>query len=84
MKIGVICTLGLSLTFTLVGCSTQFVSHFSEVEEATSDFCSRYNFINERGKEVKLTTYTINVKETDDSGREIETSKTVTCDAQYC
>jgi len=80
MKLSVICTLGLSLIFTLAGCSTQPVSHFSEVEKATSDFCSRYNYVNEIGKEVKLTTYTIIVKEADDSGREIETSKTVTCD----
>jgi len=81
MKLGVISTLGFSLVFTLTGCSTQPVSHFSEVEKATSDFCSRYNYVNEVGKEVKLTTYTIIVKETDDSGRDIETSKTVTCDA---
>ncbi|NVK55288.1 MAG: hypothetical protein HWE26_06710 [Alteromonadaceae bacterium] len=80
MKFSLITTLAFFTVIILGACSSISTSKFAEVDKVTSDFCSRYNSVNEMGKEVKLTTYTINVIETDDSGRKIETSKIVTCD----
>ncbi|MGS0825768.1 hypothetical protein ACVBIO_08155 [Shewanella sp. 0m-8] len=80
MKYSLTTTLAFFTVVTLSGCTSTSTSKFTEVEKETSNFCSKFNGVNEMGKEIKVTTYTIKVEEIDGGGNKIETNKTVTCD----
>jgi len=81
MKLGIIYTLGFSLAITLSGCSTQSTPQFTQLDKETSDYCTKFNGVNESGKEVTINSYSIKSIETDSSGRKVETSKKVDCEA---
>ncbi len=81
MKYGLITNIAFFAAVTLTGCTATSTSKFAEVEKGTSDFCSKFNGVNKMGKEIKVTNYTIKVKEMDSAGNKIENNKTVTCDA---
>ncbi|WP_338592252.1 hypothetical protein VXM60_05780 [Shewanella khirikhana] len=66
----------LFFSIVLFGCSTQSGAEFAKLEEATNNFCTEFNGVNEHGKEVTVTIYTL---ETDENGRKVETSKVVEC-----
>lgn len=79
MKLSIICILSVSFSVMLLGCSSQPSSKFVQLEKETSDYCSRFNDINESGEEITVTNYTIKTVETDSSGKKIETTKVVDC-----
>ena len=79
MKLSIICTLGVSFVIMLSGCSTQPSTKFAQLEKETSDYCAKFNGVNEFGKEITVTNYTIKTVETDSSGNKIETNKIVDC-----
>lgn len=79
MKISIICTLSVSFIIILSGCSSQLSSKFAQLEKETSDYCAKFNGVNELGKEITVTNYTIKTVEIDSNGKKIETNKVVDC-----
>ncbi len=80
MKLGFLSTLGFSLVIMLSGCSTQSTPKFAQLDEETSDYCTQFNGVNESGKEITVSSYSIKSIETDSNGKKVETSKIVDCD----
>ncbi|PKG80643.1 hypothetical protein CXF85_21205 [Colwellia sp. 75C3] len=81
MKLELICTLSIALSFTLSGCSPEKTPKFAQLDNETSDFCSKFNDENESGKQITVTNYTIKAVEIDSNGNKIETNKIVDCGA---
>ncbi|MCK8047060.1 hypothetical protein MSG37_19405 [Shewanella sp. 1CM18E] len=85
MKYSLTAILALSIIVALSGCSSTSTStststsKFAEIENETSNFCSKFNGINKMGKEIKVTQYTIKVEEIDDYDNKSEANKTVIC-----
>jgi len=81
MKLGFISTLGIALTFTLSGCSSEPTTTFTQLDDEMSDFCSKFNTVDESGKQITVNSYTIKVVDIDSNGNKIETNKIVDCGA---
>ncbi|WP_139302613.1 MULTISPECIES: hypothetical protein [Thalassotalea] len=81
MKLSIIHKLGLLITITLTGCSTQVTPLFAQLDKETSDYCIKFNGVNESGKKVIINRYRIKSVETDSSGKQVEIRKIVDCQA---
>ncbi len=79
MKLATIFTLSSTLVFTLSGCSSEPTTKFAQLDQETSDYCSKFNGVNKSGKKITVTSYTIKTTVTENSGKKVEKSKIVEC-----
>ncbi|WP_340676568.1 hypothetical protein [Paraglaciecola sp.] len=80
MKLASIFILGLVAVSIVCGCSTSTATNkFAQLEKNTADYCTKFNRVNQAGKQVLVTTYSIKMLETHVNGNRVETTKTVDC-----